>query len=419
MPELFKFVALSPAEELCLFLSRDIEADSSKALRFSMFTLQGQIAQEVADKLQVEVSPDQKTALQEASTVDLVAYDAYLRAKELMYDIALSLRQKDDLFQVVELLDQAVTRDPSFFEAYCQLAGAHDRIFFLAFDHTNERLKLSEAVIQSIQRLHPERGETHLALAQHYYYVYRDYDRARQELVLAQLTLRNESRIPLLAAYIDRRQGRWEKSLEEMGQALELNPRDFSVLQQIALTDEALGRYKDAAATLDRMEYVLWFYVKPIDVIQPPVPRFGYDRQTPPVTSGVRCTVFDSPGNDSVTRHTDAMCVRNHDWPFQKPAFIEPGGPRHFAIPVQTEIASIHGVVERIVSTRNDRSNTSAHRALANFQFSLATDQGRVAYLYARDIRDRVQLPWCAVERHTEIARANDLNLCELLYRRQ
>ena len=218
-----------------------------------MFTLQGQIAQQIADKLRVEVSPDQKTSIQEAPTVDLVAYDAYLRAKDLMYDIPLSLRQKEDLFQVVELLDQAVARDPSFFDAYCQLAGAHDRIFFLAFDHTDERLKLSEAVIQSIQRLHPDRGETHLALAQHYYYVYRDYDRARQQLVLAHLTLRNESRIPLLSAYIDRRQGRWEKSLEEMAQALELNPRDFSVLQQIALTYEALGRYKETAATLDRM----------------------------------------------------------------------------------------------------------------------------------------------------------------------
>ena len=73
------------------------------------------------------------------------------------------------------------------------------------------RLKLAETVIQSIQRLQPERGETHLALAQHYYYAYRDYDRARQELVLAHLTLPNESRIPLLAGYIDRRQGRWEK----------------------------------------------------------------------------------------------------------------------------------------------------------------------------------------------------------------
>jgi tetratricopeptide (TPR) repeat protein len=65
--------------------------------------------------------------------------------------------------------------------------------------------------------------------------------------------LPNESRIPLLAGYIDRRQGRWEKSLEEITQALELNPRDFSVLQQIALTYEALGRYTEMAATLDRV----------------------------------------------------------------------------------------------------------------------------------------------------------------------
>ncbi len=169
-----------------------------------------------------------------------------------MYNIALSTRQKEDLFQAVELLDQAVARDPVFFDAYCQLAGAHDRIYFGAFDHSDARLKSAESVVQSIQRLQPERGETHLALAQHYYYAYRDYERATQELVLAHLTLPNESRIPLLAGYIDRRQGNWDKSLAEMMQALELNPRDFSVLEQITLTYEALGRYKEMAATLER-----------------------------------------------------------------------------------------------------------------------------------------------------------------------
>src|SRR5712675_1900786 len=218
-----------------------------------LFTLQGEIAQKIADKLGVGVSPAEKTAFQDVPTSDLISYDAYLRAKDLLYDIALSTRQKEDLFQAVELLDEAVARDPVFFDAYCQLAGAHDRIYFGGFDHSDARLKLAESVIQSIQRLQPERGETHLALAQHYYYAYRDYNRARQELVLAHLTLPNESRIPLLAGYIDRRQGRWEKSLEEMNQALELNPRDFSVLQQIALTYEALGRYKEMAATLDRV----------------------------------------------------------------------------------------------------------------------------------------------------------------------
>jgi serine/threonine protein kinase/tetratricopeptide (TPR) repeat protein len=218
-----------------------------------VFALQGEIAQKIAHKLGHRVSPAEKSALQLAPTADLISYEAYLRAKGLLYDISLSTRQKEHLFQAVQLLDEAVARDPAFFDAYCQLAGAHDRIFFLAYDHTDARRKLSETVIQSIQRLHPERGETHLALAQHYYYAYRDYERARQELVLARLTLPNESRIPLLAGYIDRRQGRWEKSLEELTQALELNPQDFSVLEQIALTYEALGGYKEMAATLDRM----------------------------------------------------------------------------------------------------------------------------------------------------------------------
>jgi len=64
--------------------------------------------------------------------------------------------------------------------------------------------------------------------------------------------LPNESRIPLLTGYIDRRQGHWEKSIEEMNQALELDPRDFSILQQISVTYEGLRRYKEMAATLDR-----------------------------------------------------------------------------------------------------------------------------------------------------------------------
>src|SRR5205814_4140381 len=133
------------------------------------------------------------------------------------------------------------------------LAGAHDRIYFIGFDHTEARLKLAETAIQSLRSRRPDSGEVHLARAQHLYWGYRDYERAQQELVAAQRTLPNESRIPLMAGYIDRRQGRWEKALEEITQALELNPRDFSVLEQITLTYEALGRYQEMAETLDRV----------------------------------------------------------------------------------------------------------------------------------------------------------------------
>src|SRR5581483_10535232 len=217
-----------------------------------VFTLQTEIAQKVADQLGTEVSSTEKAAIEEPPTTDLVAYDAYLRAKDYINGIAFSSRAKEDLFQAVQLLEQAVARDPLFFLAYGELAGAHDRIYFLGYDHTDARLKLSEAAIQSLRRLRPDSGETHLAIAQHLYWAYSDYDRARAELVIARRTLPNESRIPLLTGYIYRRQAQWEKSIEEMNNALMLDPRDFSILQQIAITYGGLHRYKEMAETLDR-----------------------------------------------------------------------------------------------------------------------------------------------------------------------
>src|SRR5205823_7252841 len=170
-----------------------------------VFTLQSEIAQRIADQLGTEVSAAEKAAIQEPPTTDLVAYDSYLRAKDLINGISWSTRAKEDLTQAVKLLDQAVTRDPLCFLAHGELAGAHDRIYFLGFDHTDARLKLSETAIQSVRRLRPESGETHLALAQHFYWAYADYDRAQSELVIAGRTLPNESRIPLLSASIDPR----------------------------------------------------------------------------------------------------------------------------------------------------------------------------------------------------------------------
>ena len=218
-----------------------------------LFAIQSEIAQKIADKFDTKVSSIEKAAIQKAPTTDLVAYDLYLQGKHLVDGISFSTRAKEDLLHAVRLLEQAAARDPSFVIAYDLLAGAHDRIYFLGFDHTGARLQLAETAIQSIRRLSPESGETHLAFAQHLYWAYGDYDRAREELAVARRTLPNESRIPLISAYIYRRQGRWEKSLEEMKQALELDPHNFSILQQISLTYEALRRYKEMAATLDHV----------------------------------------------------------------------------------------------------------------------------------------------------------------------
>ena len=139
-----------------------------------------------------KLSPKEKAAIEEQPTSDLAAYDLYLRAKLLIEKAVFNEPKDSMLLEAIRLLDQAVARDPSFVLAYYQLAHAHDQMYLLEFDHTQDRLDLAKAAIQAIKRLRPDSGEAHLALAKHLYWGYRDYDRARQALAAARRALPND-----------------------------------------------------------------------------------------------------------------------------------------------------------------------------------------------------------------------------------
>jgi len=216
-----------------------------------VFAIESEVAGKIIAQLKSKLSPEEKAAIEERPTADLAAYDLYAHAKTLIDNAILSEMSKD-LFEAVRLLDEAVKGDPSFFLAYYELADAHDQIYQLGLHHTPARLALADAAIQKLLRLRPDAGETHLALAKHLYCGYLDYDRARQELTTAQHALPNNSRAFLLAAYIDRRQGRWEESTRNFERASELDPRNVFILQQLSLNYELLRRYADMTAVLDR-----------------------------------------------------------------------------------------------------------------------------------------------------------------------
>src|SRR6185503_15833610 len=143
--------------------------------------------------------------------------------------------------------------DPSFFDAYCQLAYVHEDFYATSgSDHTPARLALAEAAVQAATRLRPDAGETHLARANYLYYGQRDYAGALAELESARRALPNDPRIFELTGYILRRRGQQEEGLRNLQRAVELDPRNFDTLQQIALSYSFLGRYAEAIAALDR-----------------------------------------------------------------------------------------------------------------------------------------------------------------------
>src|SRR2546421_780568 len=218
-----------------------------------VFAIQSEIAKTIADQLQAKLSPNEKKAIEQPPTTDLAAFDLYSRAKSLILTAGFSATQEPDLRKAIELLDEAVKRDPSFFDAYCQLAYAHEYLYaVLGSDHTPARLALAEAALQAATRLRADAAETHLARANYLYYGRRDYAGALAELESVRRALPNDPRIFELTGYILRRRGDQEEGLRNLQRAVELDPRNLNTLQQIALSYQGLGRYAEAIAALDR-----------------------------------------------------------------------------------------------------------------------------------------------------------------------
>jgi TolB-like protein len=218
-----------------------------------VFAIQSEIAKSIADQLEAKLSPIEKDAIERPPTTDITAFDLYTRAKNLSLTAFGSSTTKADLLQAADLLNQAVARDPSFFQAYCLLAWAHDGVYFVGSDHTPARLAQAESAVQAASRLRPNAGETHLARAQNLYWGYLDYDGALAELEVAAQSLPNHPRVVELKGYIERRQGRWNESIKDLKRAIELDPHNILTLQQTAQTYQSLRLYVDEKSLLARV----------------------------------------------------------------------------------------------------------------------------------------------------------------------
>jgi len=215
-----------------------------------IFTIQSEIAKAIADQLQAKLSPSERQAIERAPTSNLAAFDLYARAKALL---RIANPGKAEWLQAIDLLDQAVARDPSFFDAYCQLATAHGQLYSLDFDRTPARFALAAAAAEAAGRLRPDAGETHLARARNLYYGPREYQSALAELELTGRTLPNDPQVAELKGYIERRQGRWDESTRDLERAIELDPRNAAILGQVAISYHNLRRYTEQRSAYNRI----------------------------------------------------------------------------------------------------------------------------------------------------------------------
>jgi TolB-like protein/Tfp pilus assembly protein PilF len=321
-----------------------------------VFAIESELAEKIVDQLKTRLSPEEKAAIEQQPTGDLAAHDLYVRGKTLIDSSLISLPQQESLEEGIRLLNQAVERDRDFALAYHQLARAHDLLYFVGADHTPGRLALAEAAIRELTRVRPDSGEAHLARATHLYWGYLDYNNAREELRFAQKSLPNDPLPWQLAGYIDRRQSRWEESTKNLEHALELDPQNASILQQLDHSYECLRRYADAAKMLDRMMAVM-----PKDAAirtSRAVLELFWHADTRPATSTIQTILGEDSGaakNIADSWIVVALCQRDKDVAQRALAALPNDGCRKETIPFPR--AWCEGVVAQM---RGDKAAAKA-----------------------------------------------------------
>jgi tetratricopeptide (TPR) repeat protein len=209
-----------------------------------IFAIQSEIAQRIADQLRARLSVEEKAAITERPTTDLVAYAYYTKAKEL--DLTENWEGDErNMKQKLELLEKATQRDPNFALAYCEIATTHlDLTSMLGDPEAHSQLELAKKAADAALRVRLDLGEAHLALARYYFYVF-DYQRARDELVIVRRKLPNNAEALMIEAMIGRHENRWDESLANLRKANELDPRNDEVSWRLRMIYLEMRRYSE------------------------------------------------------------------------------------------------------------------------------------------------------------------------------
>lgn len=218
-----------------------------------LFAIQSELAESIVAQLQAKLSPEQKADIEERPTQDLVAFELYLRAKQIVDSYLIAEDVRAAVLSALQSLDQAIKRDPDFVSAYCYIARANGLLYFFDLDPTPDRILLAEAAVKAALRLRPDSAEAHFALADFLFRCHRDYDGALRELAVARPGLPNNTALFILSGYINRRRNNWAQGGRDFSNAFALDPRNPNAYNLLADTYNLQRRHDLGAEVYQRV----------------------------------------------------------------------------------------------------------------------------------------------------------------------
>jgi TolB-like protein/Tfp pilus assembly protein PilF len=217
-----------------------------EAAMTDVFAVQGQIAGQVAQALDVALGVQEKQTLAEKPTRNLAAYDAFLKGEAAWSAYSLGF---GNLQRAGGFYEQAVALDSTFAQAWAQLGRTRALLYGVA--QSTEVAAARHAAERAVA-LAPNRAEGYLALGDCYYWMIRDVSRAWQAYQEGLKLAPASAELLTASALAEQSLGRWDAALGHLERSRELDPRSVGTANQFALNLVRLRRYPEALVAADR-----------------------------------------------------------------------------------------------------------------------------------------------------------------------
>jgi serine/threonine protein kinase/Tfp pilus assembly protein PilF len=213
-----------------------------------VFRVQSDLAEQVAQALNIALVERERQVLRSRPTENMEAYDYFLRGNEYWHRGYL----ESGLGIAIRMYEKAVELDPKFALAYARLSWCHAQMYWEYYDHTLERLEMARKAVDRALELEPDLPEAHWALGNYYYHGHLDYDRALKEFAVARQKLPNDSDLLSGIGYVQRRQGKFEEALANLKRACELDPLSNIAVFEVGQSFVLMRNYPEAMRCYDR-----------------------------------------------------------------------------------------------------------------------------------------------------------------------
>jgi len=223
-------------------------SDRYDAVLANIFQVQSDIAEQVAQAMDVRLLEPERQALRSRPTENIEAYEYYLRGNDYFHR-----GEAETNFRIaIRMYEKAVELDPTFALAYTRLSEGHAIMYWYYYDRSEERLAMAKEAVDKAFQLNPELPETHRALGFYYYWGHLDYDRALEQFAIARKSQPNDSVLLAGIGFVHRRQGKIEKAAVTLEKALQLDPRSAYIASNLGETFMLLRKYPEAERYFNR-----------------------------------------------------------------------------------------------------------------------------------------------------------------------